>query len=98
MAGMGYLGARAARALGSDGNGQIFGALSAMTADGLLHSNLPHNQIGGAALATYISALGIMNIIPPYVPPEIPPAVTLTDSRPWWLFPWLGQHGPGTIV
>ena len=40
------------------------GAIGGIVADGLAHSQLPNNQIGGVALGAYMSAIGLLNLLP----------------------------------
>lgn len=70
------------------------GALGGAAADGLAHSQLPNNQIGGIALAAYFAAIGFFNILPagkPTLPPvvddsELPPGAggTVLDPDNIW--------------
>ena len=53
------------------------GALGGIAADGLAHSQIPNNQIGGLALALYFSAIGLMNMLPGG-PPVLDP---LTEAQ-----------------
>lgn len=64
LAGVSIFAGRAAERLGGDFTS---GALSGAVADGLAHSNLPHNQLGGVALGAYFAALGVINLLPPSV-------------------------------
>lgn len=54
----------AGRASHNLGGSFVNGAIGGAVADGLVHSNLPHNQIGGVALGTYFAALGVLNLVP----------------------------------
>lgn len=54
----------AGRASEKLGGSFVDGAVGGAVADGLVHSNLPHNQIGGVALGSYFTALGILNVVP----------------------------------
>lgn len=58
MFGVAVFAGRASKVLGGDFNA---GALGGIVADGLAHSNLPHNQIGAIPLAAYFSAIGLIN-------------------------------------
>ena len=40
------------------------GAIGGVVADGLAHSQLPNNQVGGIALGTYFTGLGLLAIAP----------------------------------
>ena len=75
MAGTGLFAGRASKRLGGD---FATGAISGMVAHDLAHSQLPNNQIGGVALAVYLSAVGLLNVIPT-VPFDIPPILELLD-------------------
>jgi hypothetical protein len=80
MFGVAFLAGKASQTLGGD---FATGALGGAIADGLAHSQLPNNQIGGIALGTYFSALGILTIAPTEQVPflnELLPAPRLTTS------------------
>lgn len=81
------------------------GVLSGVVADGLVHSNLPHNQYGGITLGAYFAGLGLLNIAPPMVwegdpvtpPGEEPEPVSDYDQTwlDWWgnfIFPPRPAH------
>lgn len=61
MIGVAVLAGRASERLGGD---FATGALGGVVADGLAHSRIPNNQIGGVSLATYFTALGILTVAP----------------------------------
>lgn len=79
MFGVAFLAGRASERLGGDFG---TGAIGGIVADGLAHSRIPNNQVGGIALGTYFSALGILTIAPTEVPSfgELPPAPRLTTA------------------
>ena len=45
------------------------GAIGGIIADGLAHSQLPNNQVGGITLGTYFATLGVLTIAPDPVAP-----------------------------
>lgn len=55
----------AGRASENAGGRFVDGAVAGAVADGLAHSRLPNNQIGGVALGVYLSGVGLLNILPP---------------------------------
>lgn len=59
------------------------GAIGGIIADGLAHSQLPNNQVGGIALGTYFAGLGVLAIAPddPFgtLPPVVNEILTPTD-------------------
>lgn len=61
MFGVAFLAGRASERLGGD---FATGAIGGVVADGLAHSRIPNNQVGGIALGTYFSALGILTVAP----------------------------------
>jgi hypothetical protein len=54
----------AGRASGRLGGRFLDGAVGGIVADGLAHSQLPNNQVGGIALGVYMAGIGLMNILP----------------------------------
>lgn len=69
------------------------GALAGAVADGLAHSRFPHNQVGGIALGTYLSGVGLLNIAPPMAwesPPTTPEGEPIAETTydqtwlDWW--------------
>lgn len=78
MFGVAFLAGRASERLGGD---FATGAIGGIVADGLAHSRIPNNQVGGIALGTYFSALGILTVAPTeFSIGELPPAPRLTAS------------------
>ena len=61
MFGVALLAGRASERLGGSFSD---GAIGGVIADGLAHSQLPNNQVGGIALGTYFAALGALTIAP----------------------------------
>ena len=61
MFGVAFLAGKASQKLGGD---FATGAFGGAVADGLAHSQLPNNQVGGVALGTYFSALGVLTVAP----------------------------------
>lgn len=51
------------------------GAIGGIIADGLAHSQLPNNQVGGIALGTYFAGLGILSIAPDDPYGSLPPVI-----------------------
>ncbi len=51
------------------------GAIGGIIADGLAHSQLPNNQVGGIALGTYFAGLGLLAIAPSDPFGSLPPVV-----------------------
>lgn len=51
------------------------GAIGGIVADGLAHSQLPNNQVGGIALGTYFAGLGVLAIAPDDPFGTLPPVV-----------------------
>ncbi len=61
MLGVSMLAGRASERVG----GQFMdGAIAGAVADGLAHSNLPNNPIGGIALGAYFAGLGLLTVAP----------------------------------
>lgn len=81
MVGVAFLAGRAAESLGGDFTG---GAIGGVVADGLVHSNLPHNQIGAVPLATYFTALGLLNLRGE-APVDVPTSSDVPDGFAWIL-------------
>lgn len=72
MLGTAYFAGKASQRVGGPFE---LGALSGAVAHDLAHSQLPNNQFGGIALAAYLSAVGLLNLLPfgiPTVPPLVP--------------------------
>lgn len=51
------------------------GAIGGVIADGLAHSQLPNNQVGGIALGTYFAGLGVLAIAPDDPFGSLPPVL-----------------------
>lgn len=82
MFGVALLAGRASERLG--GRFQD-GAIGGIIADGLAHSQLPNNQVGGIALGTYFAGLGVLAIAPddPFGSlPEVVNAFKRADEEP----------------
>ena len=69
MLGVAYFAGKASERLGGPFD---LGALGGVVADGLAHSQVPNNQIGGIALAAYFTSIGLLNMLP-NGPPTVPP-------------------------
>jgi len=72
MAGVAVFAGKASQRVGGSFE---MGALGGAVAHDLAHSQLPNNQLGGLALAAYLSAVGLLNILP-----MGPPTVTEPDD------------------
>ena len=61
MFGVAFFAGRASERLGGRFSDGVIGGI---VADGLAHSQLPNNQVGGIALGAYMSAIGLLNLLP----------------------------------
>ena len=61
MAGTAFFAGKASERVGGTFE---MGAIGGAVAHDLAHSQLPNNQLGGIALAAYLSAIGLLNILP----------------------------------
>lgn len=77
MFGVALLGGRASEKVGGRFED---GAIGGIIADGLAHSRLPNNQIGGAALGAYFAALGLLTVAPITSPWSNLPEVEITTA------------------
>lgn len=84
MFGVAFFAGKASENIGADFQ---TGAIGGIVADGLAHSNLPHNQIGGLALGTYFASIGLLNVIP-FGIEELPPLIPDFEKiREEWTIP-----------
>lgn len=78
MFGVAFLAGKASEKLGGD---FAMGALGGIVADGLAHSNIPHNQVGGVSLGTYFAALGVLTLTPGGVEQFTTPRIVTSLTR-----------------
>lgn len=57
------------------------GAIGGIIADGLAHSQLPNNQIGGAALGVYFASLGLLTVTPESAWSDLPEMAVAARTR-----------------